>query len=222
VRFLTPILHCNVNSHGKICHSILDRNYSADTSVKMILDCVYGLLLTPDKHDPIDSTLALSANNDSGEYEGSIMAHVQLHASRSREELIAELEGTEVAFTTGARVTLHGMISPQGRLLNGRTAEVESDCCDSDGFYLVRMDRTAGVEEDDTSSTTVAPDCQKRVKAAFLRLRPTFALDMPEQPTAATPEGDLDEEAEPEFLDVVSEAAAFAYVFESSRFHLRR
>ena len=25
VRFLTPILHCNVNSHGKICHSIFDR-----------------------------------------------------------------------------------------------------------------------------------------------------------------------------------------------------
>eukprot|EP01051_Picozoa_sp_SAG22_P016240 SAG22_NODE_2258_length_2779_cov_1.213433_2_plen_243_part_00 len=73
IRFITPILHCNVNSHGKICHSIFDRNYSADTSMATMLSCVYGLLLTPDKHDPVDSTLALSANNDSGEYEGAIM-----------------------------------------------------------------------------------------------------------------------------------------------------
>ena len=26
MRFITPILHCNVNSHGKICHSIFDSN----------------------------------------------------------------------------------------------------------------------------------------------------------------------------------------------------
>ena len=52
-------VHCNVNAHGKICHSIFDRNYSSDTTVGTLLEHVYGLLLTPDKHDPLDSTLAL-------------------------------------------------------------------------------------------------------------------------------------------------------------------
>jgi len=68
IRFVTPILHCNVNAHGKICHSIFDRNYSSDTTVSTLLEHVYGLLLTPDKDDPLDSTLALSARNDSGAY----------------------------------------------------------------------------------------------------------------------------------------------------------
>jgi ubiquitin-protein ligase len=53
------VVHCNVNAHGKICHSIFDRNYSSDTAVGTLLEHVYGLLLTPDKDDPLDSTLAL-------------------------------------------------------------------------------------------------------------------------------------------------------------------
>ncbi len=53
------VVHCNVNAHGKICHSIFDRNYSSDTAVGTLLEHVYGLLLTPDKDDPLDSSLAL-------------------------------------------------------------------------------------------------------------------------------------------------------------------
>jgi ubiquitin-protein ligase len=32
-KFETPIRHCNINQHGRICHSILDRNWTSDTSV---------------------------------------------------------------------------------------------------------------------------------------------------------------------------------------------
>ena len=142
---MTPILHCNVNSHGKICHSIFDRNYNAgagrcraarpgepcrgattyrarpvcglaDTSMATILNCVYGLLLTPDKHDPVDSTLALSANNDSGEYEGSIMAHVALHAAKPREELVCRSPKT-----TLNSVFLRFLYDP--RVLTGYSSE---------------------------------------------------------------------------------------------------
>ena len=119
IRFITPILHCNVNSHGKICHSIFDRNYNADTSMTTMLSCVYGLLLTPDKHDPVDSTLALSANNDSGEYEGAIMAHCLIHASTPRTALVAQLAdvdegqsdlGRDRDLCDGAKVqVIHGL-----------------------------------------------------------------------------------------------------------------
>jgi ubiquitin-protein ligase len=27
IRFQTPILHCNINSTGRVCHSVLDRNW---------------------------------------------------------------------------------------------------------------------------------------------------------------------------------------------------
>jgi ubiquitin-protein ligase/ubiquitin/uncharacterized protein YegL len=45
IRFLTPIRHANVNSYGKICHSIFTRNWTSDTTVASLLSCVYGLLL---------------------------------------------------------------------------------------------------------------------------------------------------------------------------------
>ena len=48
LKFVTKILHCNINAHGRVCHSILDRNWSSDSSVKVVLQCVYGLLLNPD------------------------------------------------------------------------------------------------------------------------------------------------------------------------------
>ena len=58
LRFLTPIYHCNINSQGRVCHSILDRNYTPDTRVKQIFDCIYGLLMTPEPDDPLDNTIA--------------------------------------------------------------------------------------------------------------------------------------------------------------------
>lgn len=86
IRFVTPIRHCNVNAHGRICHSILDRNYTADTTVLSIMHCIYGLMLNPDYDDPLDSTLALEFYEASGTYEDSIRRHVQTYAGgRSRE-----------------------------------------------------------------------------------------------------------------------------------------
>ncbi|XP_062382868.1 uncharacterized protein LOC134070498 [Sardina pilchardus] len=58
VRFITPVYHCNVNSVGRICHSIFDRNYSAHITMREILDAIYGLLIAPEPDDPLDSVLA--------------------------------------------------------------------------------------------------------------------------------------------------------------------
>jgi ubiquitin-protein ligase len=40
MRFVTPILHCNINSHGRICHSVFDRNWTSATSIRTVLECV--------------------------------------------------------------------------------------------------------------------------------------------------------------------------------------
>lgn len=47
-----------VNSHGRICHGILGRDWDSRISVKEVLDCIYGLLLVPDIDDALDSHLA--------------------------------------------------------------------------------------------------------------------------------------------------------------------
>jgi ubiquitin-protein ligase len=65
-RFVTPILHCNVNCYGKICHSIFGRNWTADTTIASIFENVYGLLLTPDIADPIDTNLAMDFHAGTG------------------------------------------------------------------------------------------------------------------------------------------------------------
>jgi ubiquitin-protein ligase len=52
-RFVTSIYHPNVNKHGRICHSIFDRNWTSDTTSSMVLYTVYGLLLVPDYSDPV-------------------------------------------------------------------------------------------------------------------------------------------------------------------------
>jgi ubiquitin-protein ligase len=52
-RFVTRIHHPNVNRHGRICHSIFDRNWTMDTTNSMILSTIYGLLLAPDYSDPV-------------------------------------------------------------------------------------------------------------------------------------------------------------------------
>lgn len=28
VRLVTPIRHCNINAHGKVCHAVLDRDWT--------------------------------------------------------------------------------------------------------------------------------------------------------------------------------------------------
>jgi len=79
-RFATPIKAANVNCYGRICHSIFDRNYTPATTVRVMIDCIYGLLLNPDVSDPLDSTLALDFYSATGAYEAQIMAFVKNYA----------------------------------------------------------------------------------------------------------------------------------------------
>jgi ubiquitin-protein ligase len=63
-RFITPIYHPNINRHGRICHSIFDRNWTVDTTTKDVIDTVYGLLLTPEFSDPINTVVTLNFHWD--------------------------------------------------------------------------------------------------------------------------------------------------------------
>jgi len=86
IRFITPIKHCNVNCYGRICHSIFDRNYTPDTTMATIFQCIFGLLLSPDVSDPLDSTLAFEFYDDSGLYETSIVEQTRKHAGKKTRE----------------------------------------------------------------------------------------------------------------------------------------
>ncbi|KAK6523109.1 hypothetical protein TWF694_006007 [Orbilia ellipsospora] len=50
-RFITPMLHPNINKHGKICHSIFDRNWTTNTTNVQVLQSIFTLLSVPETTD---------------------------------------------------------------------------------------------------------------------------------------------------------------------------
>ena len=94
IRFMTPILHPNINFQGRVCHSIFDRNWSPDITVKTLLEVLFGLLLNPDRDDPLDSQLALNFYNDNGQYEGDVIRHCdEIRKQKNRDEWKISLIG---------------------------------------------------------------------------------------------------------------------------------
>lgn len=92
-RFVTKIIHPNVNVHGRICHSIFDRDWTSDTSMGAILDTIYGLLYQPESSDPVNTTTTLGFFHDPVEFSEAARQHARKHASMTREEWKAELLG---------------------------------------------------------------------------------------------------------------------------------
>uniref|UniRef100_A0A8C1JMS2 Uncharacterized protein n=2 Tax=Cyprinus carpio TaxID=7962 RepID=A0A8C1JMS2_CYPCA len=87
VRFCTPIYHCNINSVGRICHNIFDRNYSADVTMREILDAIYGLLILPEADDPLDSILAEEFLTSKEIYEQAAKDDTAINAHQSMETI---------------------------------------------------------------------------------------------------------------------------------------
>lgn len=92
-RFLTKIKHPNVNAHGRICHSIFDRDWTSDTSMGAVLDTIFGLLYQPESSDPVNTTMTLGFFHDPVEFAEEAREHVRKHASKTREEWKAEILG---------------------------------------------------------------------------------------------------------------------------------
>ncbi|CAD8192572.1 unnamed protein product [Paramecium octaurelia] len=95
LRFLTPIYHCNINSQGRICHSILDRNYTLDTTVLQIFQAIFGLLMTPEPDDPLDTTIASEYLENLQQYQNKAKAFTQEHAKKPLDEVITQIIGVK-------------------------------------------------------------------------------------------------------------------------------
>lgn len=93
VRFITPIYHCNMNQQGRICHSVFDRNYSPALTFRQIIDCVYGLILTPEPEDPLDNVIASFYLSDYPTYLKNATNFTKEKASLSSEKIVTELSG---------------------------------------------------------------------------------------------------------------------------------
>jgi ubiquitin-protein ligase len=93
VRMITPMYHCNINADGRVCHSVLDRNWNADISVRRVFDCVYGLLLAPDPEDPLDTSIASEYFSSRAKYDATALEWTTKYATEKREDLLKEIAG---------------------------------------------------------------------------------------------------------------------------------
>ncbi|KAH9872906.1 hypothetical protein J1614_005301 [Plenodomus biglobosus] len=91
-RFITPIYHPNINRHGRICHSILDRNWTVDTSTKEVIDTVYSLLVS-ETSDPINAVVTLDYHCNEASFKDKAQAHIVKHAGKTHAEWCAESVG---------------------------------------------------------------------------------------------------------------------------------
>lgn len=90
-RFITRVLHPNVNAHGRICHSILDRDWTSDTSMTTLLDTIFGLLMQPGFSDPVSTTATLGYHHDTVEFYKEAKDHTDQYANQRRAEWKEEL-----------------------------------------------------------------------------------------------------------------------------------
>ncbi|KAF4633485.1 hypothetical protein G7Y89_g4628 [Cudoniella acicularis] len=90
-RFVTPIYHPNINRHGKVCHSILDRNWTSDTTNLQVINTIYSLLLVPEFSDPINAVVTLNFHWDEVAFRDEAKTHIQKHATKTRAEWKAEI-----------------------------------------------------------------------------------------------------------------------------------
>ena len=92
-RMITKIKHPNINPHGRICHSLFGRDWTSDTSMRTVIDTIYGLLLQAEVSDPVNTAAALGYHHDQVEYADEVREYVETHALKSREEWKEELLG---------------------------------------------------------------------------------------------------------------------------------
>jgi len=133
VRFVTPIRHCNVNQYGKVCHSVFTRNWTSDTSIHQVLSCVYGLLLTPETDDPLDTDLALLYFIQRDNYNTTISQHVKKHASKTKAQWKLEFEA-ELSPTQDQSLPC---LACEKVHLNGDIEWIINKCRDCDKLKLV-------------------------------------------------------------------------------------
>ncbi|KAF3929069.1 hypothetical protein ABW20_dc0104879 [Dactylellina cionopaga] len=125
-RFITPIIHPNVNKHGRVCHAILEQDWKAETKVRDILCCVYGLLMAPEQNEPVDAIATLKYwTQDENLYSEEISQHIKKFANTSRKDwahrIVPDLD--LVPGTTPTRTTT---VTPVRRISVAETIDTSS------------------------------------------------------------------------------------------------
>ncbi|USW57709.1 Putative ubiquitin-conjugating enzyme E2, von Willebrand factor, type A, U-box [Septoria linicola] len=93
-RFVTRMMHPNINAHGRICHALLSRDWTSDITMTNLLDTVFGLLMQAEVGDA-SNTLVLDYHHDQVDFADEVRKHVGKHAKKTRRQWKKELIGED-------------------------------------------------------------------------------------------------------------------------------
>lgn len=92
-RFVTPIYHANTNHHGLVCHAIVGRDWTTDTTIVRVLNSIFALLLVPEYNDPANLMVAQEQYTDQLAMYETIKDKIKKYATKNRAEWRKELTG---------------------------------------------------------------------------------------------------------------------------------
>ena len=81
IKFITRILHPNINRYGNICLDILDKQWSPALTINKVLLSISSLLSDPNADDPLDVRAAQLYNENREEFNQIARTYTLQNAS---------------------------------------------------------------------------------------------------------------------------------------------